>query len=230
METPGPAALSAVRDAYGRRAQEYASLLGSVESLAEADIALVREWALAIEGPVHDVGCGPGQWTHLLRGLGADARGIDPVAEFVELARATYPGESFSVGRAEAIGADEGTIGGVLAWYSLIHTAPENLPDALRELHRILAPGGGLAVGFFEGPDLLPFEHAVTTAFFWPMDRLVGRLHGHPHRDAHRSRLTAARSDPRAPRLTRGCRRPRSRGADRRPSSACSGIAWSHAL
>lgn len=178
MEHPGRAALSAVQDAYGRRAQEYASLLGTVESLAEADIALVREWALGIEGPLLDVGCGPGQWTHLLRGLGADVRGIDPVAEFVELARATYPGESFSVGRAEATGAHASSIGGVLAWYSLIHTAPEKLPDALHELHRIIAPWGGLAVGFFEGPDLLPFDHAVTTAYFWPMDLLVGEIQG----------------------------------------------------
>lgn len=60
MEITGRAALSTVQDAYGRRAQEYASLLGTVESLAEADVALVREWALGIEGPVLDVGCGPG--------------------------------------------------------------------------------------------------------------------------------------------------------------------------
>ena len=28
---------------------------------------------------------------------------------------------------------------------------------------------GGLAIGFFEGPELEPFDHAVRTVHVWPM-------------------------------------------------------------
>ncbi len=70
MEKPVRAPLSTVQDAYGRRAQEYASLLGTVESLAAADVALVSEWALGIEGPVLDVGCGPEDLRDALRPSG----------------------------------------------------------------------------------------------------------------------------------------------------------------
>ncbi|MGO2515821.1 MAG: SAM-dependent methyltransferase, partial [Corynebacterium variabile] len=65
-----------------------------------------------------------------------------------------------------------GTLGGVLAWYSLIHTDPALISDAVAEFARCLRPGGRLALGFFTGPVLEPFDHAVTTAWFWPVDLL----------------------------------------------------------
>ncbi|MGW8481631.1 hypothetical protein ACWGJP_00735 [Microbacterium sp. NPDC055903] len=35
------------------------------------------------------------------------------------------------------------------------------------EFARVLAPGGSLLVGFFDGEPREPFDHAVTTAYFW---------------------------------------------------------------
>lgn len=169
-----PAAV--VRD-YGSRAREYAELLGDVEHLAAPDVELVLDWAhglsqAASAATVLDVGCGPGQWTRLLTKAGVAARGIDPVPEFVELARARYPQQRFDLASAQATGAAEGTVDGVLNWYSLIHAEPSEVRESLAEFHRILRPGGGLAVGFFEGPVREPFAHAVTTAYFWPMEEL----------------------------------------------------------
>lgn len=192
MEIPSGATLDRVKDSYGTQAKEYAALLGKVENLAEADLAFMRGWAQSVEGPVLDVGCGPGQWTHYLQREGVEARGIDPVGEFVDLASATYPSETFSLGRAEDTGAAAGSVGEVLAWYSLIHTEPERIGDALSEFHQIISPGGSLALGFFEGPDLLPFEHAITTAWFWPMDLLVREVEAAGFTVTH----TEARTDP----------------------------------
>ncbi|WP_114856370.1 class I SAM-dependent methyltransferase [Brachybacterium sp. YJGR34] len=164
--------LPSVRKSYGARAAEYIAALGSIDHAAGPDIALVERWARSVEGPVLDVGCGPGQWTHHLTTLGLDAVGIDPVPAFVESARATYPGVRYREGRAEDLGVDEGALGGVLAWYSLIHTAPDQLPAVLAEFARALRPGGALALGFFTGPRLAPFDHAVTSAHHWPVELL----------------------------------------------------------
>lgn len=67
-------------------------------------------------------------------------------------------------------------VGGVLSWYSLVHHEPDAVPIALAEFRRVLVPGGGLLVGCFSGPVLEPFEHAVTTAYRWPVDCLAAVL------------------------------------------------------
>lgn len=165
-----------VRDAYALRATEYAGVLGDMGVVHPEDRATVARWAGSVDGRVLDVGCGPGHWTGFLAGAGLDVAGVDPVPAFVEHARRTYPGLSFEVGAAEHLHDDEGSLGGVLAWYSLVHHAPEAIDAALREVARVLRPGGRLLVGFFEGPVTTSFDHAVVTAWRWPVDELAGRL------------------------------------------------------
>ncbi|WP_315150351.1 hypothetical protein [Corynebacterium variabile] len=46
----------------------------------------------------------------------------------------------------------------------------------LTELARCVRPGGRLALGFFTNTTLEPFDHAVTTAWFWPVDQLQRRV------------------------------------------------------
>jgi hypothetical protein len=79
-------------------------------------------------------------------------------------------------GRAADLGVPGGTLGGVLAWYSLIHTDPTLIGDALTEFSRCVHLGGNLALGFFTGPALKPFDHAVTTAWSWPVDQLQQKV------------------------------------------------------
>ncbi|MFD5823741.1 class I SAM-dependent methyltransferase [Nesterenkonia xinjiangensis] len=165
-----------VRSSYRARADEYVAALGSVDHLAAPDLVLIRRWAGSLEGPVIDVGCGPGQWTHHLCCLGVAAEGIDPVAEFIDSARSTYPDGRYRVGHAEDLGAEAGRLGGVLAWYSLIHTAPDRISAPLAEFARCLRAGAGLALGFFTGPRVESFEHAITTAYYWPTDVLASEV------------------------------------------------------
>ncbi|WP_134323386.1 class I SAM-dependent methyltransferase [Cumulibacter soli] len=167
---------SRVRDAYTARSAEYINLFGTIDSAAAADRQFVLDWATGLDGPVIDVGCGPGQWTNFLAQNSIDVRGIDPVSAFVDAARQRYPTCTFSVGRAEQLELADASVGGILAWCSLIHTAPHEIAAALDEFARCLRPHGGLALGFFEGPELVAFEHAVTTAYYWPMDELASRV------------------------------------------------------
>ncbi|GAA3967717.1 class I SAM-dependent methyltransferase [Gordonia caeni] len=167
-----------VRESYRARAGEYIDLLGSIDDTSPVDRALVADWAGAADGPILDVGCGPGHWTAFLHTAGAEVVGIDPVEAFVEHAARSYPDVDYRLGRVDDLGVDEESVGAILAWYSLIHLPPADLDAALLECARVLVPGGSLLVGFFEGPDLAPFDHAVTTAWFWPIPELTRRIEG----------------------------------------------------
>jgi ubiquinone/menaquinone biosynthesis C-methylase UbiE len=167
---------SEVADAYSARAAGYIEALGSVEAMHPSDTALIASWGAQIEGQALDVGCGPGHWTAFLVERGLDIRGVDPTPAFVEHTRATFPELRFTTGSVEALDASDASLGGVLAWYSLIHHTPDAIGSALDEIARVLRPGGLLLVGFFEGPVLEPFDHAVTTAYRWPTAELGERL------------------------------------------------------
>ncbi|MEF2979292.1 class I SAM-dependent methyltransferase [Subtercola sp. YIM 133946] len=169
---------SSVEAAYSDRAEEYIEKLGSTTAVHPSDLQLVTTWAEHIEGPVLDVGCGPGHLTAHLAERGVDARGIDQVAGFIEHARRAHPGVPFEVGDIDELPDAAQSLGGVLAWYSLIHREPATLGVALAEFARVLRPGGGLLVGFFVGPVLEPFDHAVTTAYRWPAEALAEELRG----------------------------------------------------
>ncbi|WP_461169969.1 class I SAM-dependent methyltransferase [Arthrobacter sp. Z1-15] len=166
----------AVRSAYGPRALEYRTAVGSIEHTHPADRELVAAWAAGLKGPVVDAGCGPGHWTRFLAEHGARVEGLDVVSEFVALAAELSPGFPFRVGSLEDLGVEDGSLGGIFAWYSMIHLEPAELPAVLAEYARCLRPGGALLTGFFEGPEVERFPHAVMPAYFWPVDELVSKV------------------------------------------------------
>lgn len=164
------------RSAYSRRAAEYIELLGSMGAVHPSDRQIVSSWANDVDGELIDAGCGPGHWTNFLAEQGATVRGIDQVPEFIAHARFTYPSVDFSVGRLESLGVDADGIGGLLAWYSLIHVEPESIQVPLREFARAVRPGGTVLIGFLEGPVVEEYAHAVLTAYLWPVDELTAQL------------------------------------------------------
>lgn len=168
--------LELVRQAYTARADEYTDVLGSIEATAEEDQQLIARWAGSLDGLILDVGCGPGHWTQFLHAAGADVVGIDPVDRFVDGARRRYPHVPFRTGSAQQLGQAEGTVAGLLAWYSLIHTPPAQLDPALQAMVRAARPGGSVLLGFFTGPQVAVLDHRVAPAWTWPVPALTGRL------------------------------------------------------
>ncbi|MEJ8283772.1 class I SAM-dependent methyltransferase [Curtobacterium citreum] len=166
-----------VTAAYSARAEEYAAVLGSMDAVHPDDRALVDAWAAGRRGLLVDAGCGPGHWTAHLARNGHRVIGIDAVLEFVEHARRTHTASvDFRDGSLDALPLADGSVGGVLAWYSVIHHEPSRVGVPLDEFRRVLAPGGGLLLGFFEGPAVEAFDHAVVTAYRWPVVSLAARL------------------------------------------------------
>ncbi|SCL69680.1 class I SAM-dependent methyltransferase [Micromonospora chersina] len=151
-----PAHLTETRGAYDTVAVDYAALVPARLSELPLDRALLgafAERARAAGGPVADLGCGPGHVTAHLSNLGVDAFGVDLSPRMVALARQAYPELRFEVGSMTALDLPDGRLGGVLSWWSIVHTPRELLPRVFAEFHRVLAPGGHALLGFHGGDD-----------------------------------------------------------------------------
>ena len=165
-----------IRAGYSARAVEYTALLGGIEQMDAIDRERIGQWADGIDGRILDAGCGPGHWTAFLAARGSDVEGIDLVPAFIETASATFPRLDYRVASLLDADVEHGSLGGVLAWYSLIHAEPEELPALLGAARRVLRDGGGLLLGFFDGVDGEAFPHAVTPARYWSITGMTAML------------------------------------------------------
>jgi uncharacterized protein YceH (UPF0502 family) len=146
-----------VRSSYDAVATAYADHL--VDELGELPFEtwlLDRVVAGAAGQPVVEVGSGPGHVTAYLADRGAEAMGIDLSPAMVSEARRRFPGRSFEVGDLRRLTRPATSSGwaAVLGWYSLIHLAASELPDAVAALVRPLAPGGWLVLGLHAGAEV----------------------------------------------------------------------------
>jgi SAM-dependent methyltransferase len=173
-------ALHDTKVAYDAVAGLYAELFSDVLDRLPLERALLAAFAELVRdaGPVADLGCGPGHLTAHLDALGLNAFGVDLSFEMIALARRAHPGLRFDEGDMTALDLGDGVLGGILAFYSVIHTPPVRLPAVFAEFERVLAPGGHLLLGFFAGDDPVPqeFDHKVTLAYRWSPDSLADLL------------------------------------------------------
>lgn len=176
--------LATVRTDYDGMADAYTAYIGAAFAGYPLNHVLVQAFADLVRqaggGPVADVGCGPGHVTAYLRDRGVDAFGVDLSPQLVATARATNPGVRFDVGDMGSLEIASGTLAGVLANYSIIHTPPDALPVTLAELSRVVAPGGHLLVAFQALGDAdrtaERFDHKVSPAWRYSPDHVAGLL------------------------------------------------------
>lgn len=162
-----------VTRAYASKAVALAELLGIVVSPGDPDRVVIEAWADTVSGRILDLGAGTGRWSGHLAGLGHAIEGLEPVDQFVEIARRTHPTVAFRrASLADLVGSEE-RWSGILAWYSLIHLGADELPMALATLRGVLVEGGSLLVSFFSGSRLEAFQHPATTAYRWPMKDMI---------------------------------------------------------
>lgn len=147
--------LGEIRASYDTVASSYADLLRyrlDGQPYLRAALAVFAELVRAGGGgPVVDVGCGPGQVTALLGELGMDVSGVDLSPGMVDIARREHPGIRFEVGSMTDLGIADGSLGGLLAFWSLIHIPDDEVPAVLTGFRCALRPGAPLLLGFHAG-------------------------------------------------------------------------------
>ena len=177
--------LTVTQAAYDTVASDYARLLKGALGRMPWDRAVLAAFAESVLldrlGPVADVGCGAGRITGYLHQLGLDAFGVDLSPGMLALARQALPGLRFVEGSMTALDLPDASLGGVVAWYSLIHIPPMKVPAVLSEFCRVLVPGGQLVLAFqvgAEGRNLQQaYRHAISLeAYRMQPDQLEQQL------------------------------------------------------
>jgi SAM-dependent methyltransferase len=141
------------RTSYDTVAASYADLLRDALAGYPHLRAALASFADLVrgDGPVADLGCGPGHITAHLQELGVDAFGIDLSPAMIEVARREHPGLRFEVGSMTDLDLPDASVAGVLGWWSLVHVPDDAIRTVLGHFHRVLRPGGPLLLGFHAG-------------------------------------------------------------------------------
>jgi SAM-dependent methyltransferase len=172
-----------VRASYDRVAGEYVRRIYDELRHKPLDRELLDRFADDVRalGPACDLGCGPGQVARYLHDRGADVLGVDLSPEMVEQARRLNPRIEFRQGDLTALDVPDGAWGGIAAFYSIIHVPRPEAVRALRELRRVLRPGGLLLLAFHVGDEVLHLDElwgervSVDFVFFRP-EEMTGYL------------------------------------------------------
>jgi SAM-dependent methyltransferase len=166
---------------YDRVADEYVLRIFEELKYKPLDRQLLDRFAANVRGPACDMGCGPGHVARYLHERGVDVCGFDLSPAMVERAGRLTPGIEFRHGDMMALDAPDCFGAGIATFYSLIHVPRHDLARALRELLRLLRPGGLLLLAFHIGDDVVHLDEwwgqkvDIYFYFFRP-DEMAGHL------------------------------------------------------
>jgi SAM-dependent methyltransferase len=165
-----------LRSSYDAVARRYEARFLDELRDKPRDRELLAAFAESVSDPVVDIGCGPGQIGGFVRQRGRRVCGIDLSPEMVKRAKPRLDGVLAADMRSLPLAS--GRVGGLVAFYSLIHLRRPELGLVLREFHRVLRPGGRALFSAHEGQgqverDRFLDEPVPVVATLFGLDELV---------------------------------------------------------
>jgi SAM-dependent methyltransferase len=144
------------QSSYDRVAAEYADKFKDEMDDKPFDRYCLDRLAREVgnRGPICDMGCGPGQIARYLHRQGAATLGVDISTQMVVEAQRLNPQIHFHQGDMLSLPDADNSWGGIAAFYCIIHIPRERIVDALREMKRVLKPGGVLLLAFHIGDEI----------------------------------------------------------------------------
>lgn len=174
-----------IEKTYDSIAREYAEKFLNEHDKKPKDQEVFRRFVKKIgnKRPVWDFGCGPGYSTKYLTNLGLEISGLDLSEKTLEQARAVHPELSFRKGNILELDFDSASIAGIVAFYAIVHFAPDQVGTAFREIFRVLKPGGLFLLTFHIGEKTLHVDEFLGRKtdidfMFFTTDFIRGCLEG----------------------------------------------------
>ena len=165
---------------YDTVARRYAEEIAGELEDKPFDREFLDRFATAVKGRerVVELGCGPGHVAAYLAASGVDISGLDLSPGMVAEANRLFPGLEVVVGDMLALPFGDATLGGVVAFYSIIHFDDDQLAIAFSEMARVLADGGLVTLAFHIGDEVVHREQwwdmpVVLDARFLPTEHVT---------------------------------------------------------
>lgn len=130
----------------------------------EAFALLGRELDIGPGRRVCDLAAGTGKFTRGLIDLGADVVAVEPVEGMRQQFRAALPGIELLDGTAEALPLADASVD-VVTGAQAFHWF--DMPLALAEIHRVLRPGGGMAMVWNRRDHSVPWVAEMSEILLW---------------------------------------------------------------
>ena len=174
-------AIQSIQQGYDRVADEYARHIYAELDNKPFDRELLSRFASAVKGngQVCDLGCGPGHIARFLQNTGADIFGLDLSPGMLEEARRLNPEIAFRQGNMLALDLADNSLAGIVAFYAIVHFPSTDLPQAFREMARVLKPGGLLLLSHHIGEEKVHrdewWDRPVNIDFYFFQPQIIQR-------------------------------------------------------
>ena len=141
---------NSIRAAYDHAAQEYAKRLWHELDGKPFDRLMLRWFAERVPASetILEVGAGPGEVAAFLMEQGATCLATDLSPEMVAVGKQCCPELDFEVQDFFNLSYEDESFTAVLAFYAIVNLQLEEVPAMLKEVFRVLKPGGLFLLSF----------------------------------------------------------------------------------